>query len=141
MLSRSAEYAIRAVAFVAARPEGDAVRSGEVAAALQVPTNYLSKILHQLAQAGVLLSRRGAGGGFALAVPADELRLIDIAAEFDDVAVLSECFLGRPRCSEQHACSVHAKWKPIAAALLELLTGTTVRDLVDRGGPPLLTGH
>ena len=60
MLSRTAEYALRAVLFLADRGEPTNVEL--IAERLDVPRNYLSKILHRLAREGVLSSTRGQGG-------------------------------------------------------------------------------
>ena len=68
MLSKTSRYALGATAALAERwDEGCAIRVGDIAADLDVPRNYLSKILHQLSRAGVLTSERGPKGGFRLA--------------------------------------------------------------------------
>ncbi len=136
MLSQTAEYAMRAAVHLASLPPDSGAFAGDVARELGVPVNYLSKILHQLAAAGILLSRRGRHGGFQLAVPAAELTLADIVAPFDDVDEFRECLLGRPRCTDRNACPAHARWKPIATAVLDFLQTTTVADLARRERAP-----
>ena len=96
-ISGTSQYAIRAVVFVAGAGGGAPVRVGEVAKALQVPRNYLSKTLHALSRDGVLTSTRGPRGGFRLAVPPGQLTLARVAAPFDDVDS-KPCLLGRTQC-------------------------------------------
>ena len=80
MLSQTAEYALRAVLHIAAVGTERPVAVGEIAQALDVPRNYLSKTLHQLVRAGILTSTRGPTGGFQLAMPAESLTLQRIAS-------------------------------------------------------------
>ncbi|MEK6688644.1 MAG: Rrf2 family transcriptional regulator, partial [Gemmatimonadota bacterium] len=56
-LPQTAEYALRAVLHIASKP--DLVRVATLAEELDIPRNYLSKTLHQLARAGILQSTRG----------------------------------------------------------------------------------
>ena len=74
-ISGTSQYAIRAVVYVATNGVDEPVRVGPIAKALDVPQNYLSKTLHQLARAGVLRSVRGPRGGFQLAIPPSRLTL------------------------------------------------------------------
>lgn len=129
MLSQTAEYALRAVLYLAERADEGTVRVGQMAQALHIPHNYLSKILHQLARAGVLASTRGKTGGFQLAVPAERLRLYEIIAPFDRIDERRRCLLGRPQCSDRTACAAHTRWKEVADTLASFFHETTVADL------------
>jgi Rrf2 family protein len=130
VLNQSAQYALQAVAQLARLEEGETLRAAELAAQLDVPANYLSKVLHQLASAGILTSRRGRTGGFALAEPATALTLADVVAPFASVADYRECLLGHPVCSNKSACAAHHRWKPIAGSFITFLNETTVATLV-----------
>lgn len=130
MLSQTAEYALRAVLYLAERADDGTVRVGEMAQALRIPHNYLSKILHRLARAGVLASTRGKAGGFQLAVPADRLRLYEIVAPFDRIDERRRCLLGRPQCSDSTACAAHSRWKQVADTVASFFRETSVADLL-----------
>ncbi len=136
MLNQTSEYALRVVALIASRPPEEPSHATELAATLDVPANYLSKILHQLAGAGVLASRRGRHGGFVLAKPATRLRLATVIAPFEDVAAYRTCLLGQSACNDRVACVAHHRWKPIAESILRFLADTTVESLVRSGGAP-----
>lgn len=130
MLSQTAEYALRAVLYLAERADDGTVRVGEMAQALRIPHNYLSKILHRLARAGVLASTRGKTGGFQLAVPADRLRLYEIVAPFDRIDERRRCLMGRPQCNDSTACAAHSRWKHVADTVATFFRETSIADLL-----------
>ena len=135
MLSQTAEYALRTVVFLAARTEAP-VRIDEIAAALDIPRNYLSKILHRLAREGILTSSRGKGGGFRLAAPAGRISLLRVVERFDHLGSQQRCLLRRDVCSDQHACEAHAAWKEVGARVAAFFAGTTVADLARGAADP-----
>jgi Rrf2 family protein len=137
VLSQTAEYALRTVVFLAQRSGESATRVDEIAAALAVPRNYLSKTLHRLAQEGILSSTRGKGGGFRLAVPPEDLSLLTVIQLFDRIGDGRQCLLGRPVCSDAQACEAHASWKAVAAQVAGFFADTSVADLLAgrRTGP------
>lgn len=129
MLSQTAEYALRTVVFLADRGETP-VRIDEIAAALHIPRNYLSKVLHRLAQESILTSTRGQGGGFRLAMPAHRICLLDVVQPFDHhLGSQKRCLLGREVCSDQRACEAHEAWKEVGGRIATFFAGTTVADL------------
>ena len=132
MLSRTGEYALRAVLLLATRGEREAVPVGEIAGALGVPRNYLGKTLQRLVKRGVLKSVRGPGGGFVLARRAEALPIAVVVGEFDALESDGRCMLGSADCDEAHPCAAHARWTAWSKALAGLLEGTTVGDLVGR---------
>ena len=131
MLSQTAEYALRTILFIAQRnEEAGPVQTEAIAEALGIPRNYLSKILHRLAQEGVLQSTRGRGGGFVLSRPADQVPLIDVVGLFDQITPNRQCLLGRPVCSDAHACDAHAAWKDVSERVAHFFRDTTVGALL-----------
>ena len=132
MVSQTAEYALRAVLHLAREAREAPVRVDDVAAALDVPRNYLSKILHVLARAGVLASTRGPHGGFQLAVPPEALSLADVVGEFDPLESRAGCLLGRDECSDAHPCAAHEQWKEVSRKVKTFFVETTVAELAGR---------
>lgn len=128
-LPQTAEYALRAVLEIAVAGADRPVRVGEIAEALDVPQNYLSKTLHVLARSGVLVSTRGPRGGFQLAVPAERLTLDRIVGPFDTLQG-RDCLLGRKRCSDVRPCAAHERWVDVTRRLSAFFTRTTVADLL-----------
>ena len=134
-LPQTAEYALRAVYFIAEAESGGPVRVADIAESLGVPRNYLSKTLHQLARGGVLQSTRGPRGGFRLAVPPDRLTLAQVVGPFLP-AEGRACVLGRPRCSDTAPCAAHGRWKLVAERLRGFFGDTTVGDLINGPSAP-----
>ena len=134
MLSQTAEYALRAALHLAERPPDHPVPVGDIAQALDVPRNYLSKTLHQLARAGVVTSTFGPGGGFRLAAPAESITLARVVAPFD-AAAQRHCLLGRARCADADPCPAHARWKGISEQVERFFAATTVADLRHGAAP------
>lgn len=137
MISKTAEYALRAVLHLAREGGAGPLRANEVAEALGVPANYLSKTLHQLARAGVLHSERGPRGGFSLAKPSHELALADILEPLDPGWLESPCLMGRPECSEVGACALHGRWKRVREPVSRFFRETTLADVLQGSAPEL----
>jgi Rrf2 family protein len=134
MLTRTAEYALRAAAYLAAHP-GESTAEA-IAVATGVPPRYLAKVLGALCRAGVARSRRGPGGGFTLARRADSITLSEIVGAGGEN-------LERER--EEHLLATDPALEPEVRAVsqwLEWLEGysvttlktTTLRGLCERVG-------
>ncbi len=117
ILSQTAVYALRAVLYLAESGGRDPLRVDDIAGGLDVPRNYLSKILHVQAKAGLLESTRGPRGGFQLTRDPAHLSLAEVIAPFDDIALNSGCLLGRERCSDDTPCAAHARWRDVSSSV------------------------
>lgn len=128
ILSQTAVYALKAALHLAEAPGPEPTRVDDIAAALDVPRNYLSKILHVLAREGLLESTRGPRGGFVMAVRPQDVRLADVIRHFDDITESSGCLLGREKCSDANPCVAHAGWRDVSRAVRSFLEETTLED-------------
>src|SRR5687768_13132529 len=93
MISQTAEYALRAVAALAAHPDESMVTQ-RLSELTKVPAGYLSKVLQALGRAGLVRSHRGLGGGFALTRPPDQVTIYDVVQAVDPVQRIRTCPLG-----------------------------------------------
>ena len=132
MLTTTSEYAIRAMVYIAQQGEGDPVLAREIAAETGVPASYTSKILRDLAHAGVLNSTRGVGGGFRLAQPARTIHLIDIVGPFENKAQQTRCPFSEHTCSDEHPCGAHGYFKPVKVAYDKFLQRTTLHGVAQK---------
>jgi Rrf2 family protein len=135
VLSKTTEYALRAVATIARAGGKEPVLARDIAVEGEIPTKYLSKILRDLVRAGVLDSTRGIGGGFRLRRPAETLKLIDVVAPFEDVLAARRCPFGNDECSGDDPCTMHEQWRPVAEAFRTLMEKTTVADIIRKEEP------
>ena len=129
MLNQSAEYALRAMLYMAQGGDG-AYKAPDIASALGLPNTYLSKVMHQLVKAGVLRSVRGPMGGYTLARDAGEISLHEVAAPFQALQPRSQCLLGNRACDRAHPCAAHGRWRSINDAVASHLNNTTLADML-----------
>ena len=131
MLTRTGGYALHAALAIAEMgADGRSVRAHEIAEALDLPGNYLAKILHSLSRTGLLVSERGRHGGFRLARDPAEIRLIEVVAGFDALGRERQCLLGRGTCSDAGGCPAHREWKEASAPAFRFFETRTLADLM-----------
>ncbi len=140
MLSHSGESALKAVIELARSQSDEWEGAGRLAHRLGVSPTYLAKIMQTLAREGVLESQRGKIGGFRLARPAGQIRLLQVVSPFDDLTPGRRCLLGRPSCSDRAPCAVHHRWKSVAERMAGFFSETTVGELLDGKDAPGLVG-
>ena len=134
MLSQTAEYALRTVLYIASHGNDGPARAEALAKVLRIPPNYLAKILHRLAQAGVLTSSRGRKGGFTLAQSPRRISLAQVVGLFDRLEPRRQCLLGQSVCSDAKACPAHARWQEASDGVARFYRETTVGELIGREG-------
>ncbi|HEX6307057.1 MAG TPA: Rrf2 family transcriptional regulator [Longimicrobiales bacterium] len=130
MLSQTAEYALRAVLYLARESERRPVPADVIAGALGAPANYLSKTLNVLARAGIVAGLRGPTGGFVLLRDPADLTIAEVVGTFDEPVANRMCLLGGRECDALTPCDAHRQWTGVLAAMRAPLTATTVADLV-----------
>ena len=139
MLSQTSTHAIHAVRSMAMQADGEYVGAASLAEAIGAPSNYLGKLLAVLADRGVLESRRGLGGGFRLARPAEEISVYEVVAPFDRLERWADCVLSLEDCSDENPCALHDMWKVARERCLEMLHESTVAHLRDSPKGPTAT--
>lgn len=108
MFTKSCQYAIRAVLYLT-EPKNQEKKIGvkEIAETLQVPQQFLAKILQQLAKHNLISSLKGPNGGFFISDANASVTLLDIVECIDGKGALTSCILGMPSCSSEHPCQLH----------------------------------
>jgi Rrf2 family transcriptional regulator, iron-sulfur cluster assembly transcription factor len=129
LLSRAAEYGLRACLHLAASPRDGFVSIREISEKLDISGAFLTKVLQQLTAAGIMSSSRGPAGGVTFARPLAQITLKDLVVAIDGSHVFTECILGLPGCGEQKPCPIHARWAVERERLEELFGGTTLADV------------
>ena len=131
ILSKSSEYATQALLYLARRNDPSPVLLREISDALQIPHHFLSKILQQLVREGLVVSHKGANGGFSLGKAAERISLLDIVSAVEGKAFMTGCVLGFPNCGDRNPCPIHNQWKEARANLLEMLGAQSI-DVLSR---------
>jgi Rrf2 family protein len=129
MLSRTAQYALRAVVFLANQERQPVTRTA-IADGTLVPADYLLKVLKGLELAQIVHSRRGPGGGYILAIPADELSVYDVVVSVDEIPRITTCPLGIKY--HKKLCPMHQLLDDASRTIEESFKKTLVADLVVR---------
>ena len=127
MLNQTAIYALRAMGFLAQRQNSTPVLSATIAKEMDIPKNFLSKILNRLVQSGLVQAIRGRNGGFMLARPAPKIRLYEVVNLFMIINDFQKCFLGMKVCDG--GCGMHLRWKIIMEQFEKILNETTVDQI------------
>lgn len=130
MISKTEEYALRAVVHLAECCQDGPCRAQDIAEKTDIPANYLSKILHQLGRHGIVDSERGRYGGFRLSRDPRELSLAQVIEPFGSIDERGRCLLGRGECSDANPCGAHERWKAVRAQTIAFFAGTTVADVL-----------
>ena len=129
ILSRTSQYAIQALIYIATQPRGEPVLNRKIADYLDVPSAYLAKIMQSLCKGNLLYSFRGRLGGFCLREGAEKTDLMQILTLTEGPRFTEDCLLGLKVCSDETACPMHAKWKPIKQKVVALLSEQTLEKL------------
>jgi Rrf2 family iron-sulfur cluster assembly transcriptional regulator len=129
VLPQTAEYALRAMAWLATGPPGEPVRAADLSTCTGIPTHYLSKVLRRLVLAGLLDSQKGQGGGFSLARPPEEISFLDVLVSVDAYPTEGRCAFGWGSCDEANPCPLHGPWSQLNNQLREWASGTTLENV------------
>ena len=128
MLSKTAEYALRAVACMAAHT-GQPLSADFLALQTKVPRRYLTRVLQDLAAAGLVQSRSGPGGGYELALSPKKLTILHVVNTVAPIERIRRCPLGLK--SHKKLCPLHAELDKAYAATERAFAGVTIQALLD----------
>lgn len=129
ILSRTSQYAVQALIYIATHPPGETVLSRTISRHLNVPPAYLAKIMQSLCKANLLYSYRGKRGGFCLREGGEKIDLLQIVTLIEGSGFTDDCVLGLKTCSDLTACPMHAQWGPVKHQIVDLLRSQTLEVL------------
>ena len=133
MFSKTCEYAIRAMIFVAQKST-DETRVGikEIASGTQAPEHFIAKIMQELSRKKIVKSIKGPNGGFFMTKEDLSQSISDIVKAIDGESIYSDCVLGLKACSEKNPCPLHDEYKEIKRNLLALIENNTISEFRDK---------
>lgn len=130
IFSRHCEYALQAVSYLALKPKGKLTPVNEMTKNLGIPYHFLGKILQDLTYKKILVSQKGFSGGFALAVPPENITLFQIVEAIDGVDFVKKCVMGFPECSPKQPCAVHYRWDLMRNSIQAMLEEENIAKMV-----------
>jgi FeS assembly SUF system regulator len=140
-LSRLSDYGIVLMAQLAGRDGAAPHTARDMAAEARLPLPVVSKVLKSLARRGLLVSHRGARGGYSLARPPQQISAAEMIAALEGPIGLTECSAHPGACVQEASCHVREPWQRINAAVRRALADVTLADLAppahDDGTIPL----
>lgn len=132
-LTAFTDYGLRALMRLAAEPER-LVTTDEIAEEHGISRHHLVKVVREMAEAGLILTQRGGGGGMRLARPADEITIGEVVRRLEARHALVECFRADGGdCILNPGCRLKSRLKRAKEAFLLDLDRSTLADCV---GPP-----
>jgi Rrf2 family protein len=128
MISRTAEYALRAVVCLADQKDTP-LTTQQIAEATRVPAGYLSKVLQALGRAGLVVSQRGLHGGFTLGQPAEQTSVLDVINAVDPMQRIRKCPLG-VKSHTGNLCPLHRRLDSAMEMVEHAFGRTTMAELL-----------
>jgi Rrf2 family protein len=139
IFSAKAEYGVRLMVALARQAGGGPVSLKAIAEGEDLPLSYLEHVVARLRKAGLVVSSRGAHGGYAVARPAEDISMHEVVLALEGVIAPMECFvtLAPERVACSHAddqgtsCSTRLLWLRVQGGVTKALQGTTLAELVE----------
>ena len=135
-VSAKSDYALRALVHLALRYDRGYVRIRDIAHAQRIPMKFLERILLTLKQGGLLTSKRGARGGYALTRPPSAITAGEVMRVVEGSLRPMDC-VGHKTvgpCFLIPGCGIKSMWEEVAEATARILERTTLADLGEQ--PP-----
>ncbi len=133
MFSKTCEYAIRALIFIAQKSKGgNKTGIKYIAKGIDAPEPFIAKILHDISKKGLVQSHKGPTGGFFLDKDLLQNTVADIVIAVDGDKLFSGCGLGLNYCSEKKPCPIHEQFKSIRKDIYDMLQSAKLGDLQEQ---------
>ena len=139
LFSTKAEYGVRLMVALGRQGGERPVALASLADSETLPLSYLEHLVAKLRDAGLVSSQRGAHGGYRLAVPAEDIRMLEVVEALEGPIAPMDCFVdgvdGRVLCSHESdgdaACSTKLLWTRVHGGITRALAGTTLAELIE----------
>ncbi|HOX24129.1 MAG TPA: Rrf2 family transcriptional regulator [Candidatus Krumholzibacteria bacterium] len=140
MISQTAEYALRAVTWLAGHPDRP-LGTPQISMAARVPSGYLAKVMQMLARADLVVSAPGRNGGFRLTRDPATISVLDVINAVDPIGRIRSCPLELAGHGE-HLCPLHRRLDDAMAQVEFAFANSTIAELLgEPGGPRPLAGE
>jgi len=128
-ITKQADYALRAVIYLARLAPEQKASTSAIAQQQSIPPSFLAKIISQLSIAGLIHTARGARGGVSLARPSADISILDVVEAIDGPITINECTTNPSICPFSADCSLHDLWCSTRSDLIRKLQETSFSQL------------
>lgn len=128
-ISRKTEYAIRGMIYLAKQPRDQFVMIKEITKATKTSPVFLVKIFQGLSNANLVVSSRGAVGGFKLSKKPEHITLRDILEATEGPVIMNLCVIDNRSCGFSKTCSAHVAWKRLRNSMNVILEDVTLKEI------------
>lgn len=129
------DYSLKALLMLAERyPAVTPLRAETIAAAQNIPENYLRRLLIELKRGGLVLSQKGPSGGYLLARPPGRITMAEVVEIIEGDYVPVECLEegGNSPCRREDGCAMREVWREVRDQVVAILRRTTLETLANR---------
>lgn len=128
-IPRRVDYGLRAVIYLADQDPEKCCSIAEIAKRQGMPRKFLEKIIQDLTRGGLIKSKRGSCGGYALARTADAISFFDVIRALEGPLAVNACMVKHMGCDQLTRCTMQSVWSDVQRKITEVLTQTTIADL------------
>ncbi len=132
-ISRKIDYGLRAMIYLSSIPAGSVVPFREIARQMDVPEDFLAKILKTLVDQGLVKSTRGPHGGYALARSPDAVSFLDVIEAVEGPVALNVCLDGDDACGRASSCTMVSVWRLGQERMLDVYRQAKLSELTLKG--------
>jgi len=137
MLTNKAKYALKAAIYLARRESEGSVLIADIASAENIPKKFLEGILLTMKNRGILVSRKGRGGGYALARPSTQVSFGEIVRIMDGPLAPVPCVSATAyhrcdECASEERCEIRRVMQRVRDAISEVLDATSLADVLKK---------
>ncbi len=139
MLSKKTRYAIKALVILGKNFGEAPMQISKIASEEHIPKKFLEQILLDLRNAGLLYSKKGAGGGYGLVKDPAEIFVVQVLRLTGGPVALLPCvslnfYQKCDECSNEATCGVRDVFLEVRNATLKILSETSIADIISREG-------
>lgn len=133
MLSKTTEYAIRALVYIYIQnSQGERPGFKEIAKMIDSPEQFTGKVLQNLTRAGLVSSMKGRGGGFFFNEPTNPITLFKVIEALEGKAYFSKCGFGLKLCDTNNPCPLHNDYAPVRDSFFKIVNEKTIQSLANK---------
>jgi Rrf2 family protein len=134
-LSKKADYGLIAVKHLAMGGQSASCSAADIAESYGIPPQLMAKVLQKLAKRGLLVSRHGSNGGYALARAASDITALEVISAIDGPLYITSCVTTHGDCYQTARCTVREPLRRINASIMQVLGTIRISELIAEGTP------